>query len=95
MLRNELLFRKLICKHDYQENPDLYKVNCMSEKEMKVNFAILLSGDHEQDADEEVLFPDDYSIFLSCSLDNNDNNTVSHQDETPDEETGDIPLSEP
>ena len=33
MLRNELLFRKLICKHDYQENPALYKVNGMSERE--------------------------------------------------------------
>ena len=56
MLCNELLFYKLICKHDFQENPSLYKVNNMSKAEMKVNLGILLSGEHEKDSNQQTEF---------------------------------------
>ena len=97
MLRNELLFRKLICKHDFQENPELYKVNGMSEKQMKLNLGILLSGNHDQDANEEVSFPDDNSILMSCAT--NDDQSASVDDVREDveiqEESEEIPLNEP
>ena len=58
MLRNEILLRKGMCKRDHREQPDLYIVNNMTVAQMKVNLGILLSGDHEQDCDSDVLFPD-------------------------------------
>ena len=57
------LFRKLICKHDFQENPSLYKVINMSEAEMKVNLGILLSGEHEKDSSLQIEFPDETEIL--------------------------------
>ena len=63
MLHNELLFRKLICKYDFQENPSLYKVNNISEDEMKVNLEILLSEEHEKDCNLQTEFPDETEIL--------------------------------
>ena len=64
ILRNELMFRKLICRRDFQENPSLYKVNKITDTEMKINLGVLLSGDREEDADHIIEFPDE-SAFLS------------------------------
>ena len=94
MLRNEILFRKTISKHDFQESPDLYRVNMMSDREMKLNLGILLSGDHFQDADEEIIFPDERSMLLSCSA-AADDNTVAGVDVEINEEPEEVPLNEP
>ena len=50
-------------KRDYQEFPDLYKVNSKSVAEMKVNLAILLSGDHENDCEENIEFPNEVAML--------------------------------
>ena len=48
---------------DSRENPELYKVNCMTTAQMKVNLGILLLGDHRVDCDAEIKFPDADSMF--------------------------------
>ena len=63
MLRNEILLRKSMSRKDCRENPDLYKVNCMTVAQLKVNLGILLSGEHEVDCDADIMFPDAESMF--------------------------------
>ena len=63
MLRNELLIRKQMCKRDQRENPSLYKVNCMTVTQIKINLGILLSGYHEKDIDNVIQFPDESTML--------------------------------
>lgn len=70
MLCDELLFRKLICRRDFQENPSLYKVNYINDTEMNNNLGVLLSGDHKEDGDDDVEFPDESSILIMLDHDN-------------------------
>ena len=63
MLCNELLLHKLICKHDFQENPRLYKVNNISEAEMKVNLGILFSGEHDKESNQQIEIPNQTEIL--------------------------------
>jgi hypothetical protein len=61
---------------------------------MKLTLRILLSGDHFQDADEEIIFPDERSMLLSCSA-ADDDDTVNGVDVEINEEPKEVPLNEP
>ena len=63
MIQNELLIRKQMCKRDQRENPSLYKVNCMTVTQIKINLGILLSGYHEKDIDNVIQFPDESTML--------------------------------
>ena len=60
---------------------------------MKVNLGILLSGDHEEDTSEDVEFPDEDSILISCSTDLNDDESGDIENNSTDEIS--VPLNEP
>ena len=94
ILPNELLFRKLICRRDYQGHPGLYKVNCMSETEMKINLGILLAGDHEEDSNEDVEFPDESAILSLLDHDAESSDGEKENENITTKQTS-IPLNEP
>ena len=67
MLRNELLLRRDMHAKDSRDHPELYKVNSMSVTQMKVNLAILLSGQHDTGG-LGIVFPDAETMFDELHL---------------------------
>ena len=62
ILKNEILLHKSMTVKYIRENPEFYKINCMTTAQMKVNLGILLSCDHI-DCNAEIAFPDAGSMF--------------------------------
>ena len=55
VLRTEMQYQKILHARDAQERPDRYKVNNLSEDQMKVNLMILLARAESEDG-EHLLF---------------------------------------
>jgi len=63
-LRIELQYQKAIHVRDAQERPELYKVNSLTEDEMKINLMILFSGDSITDSENALFHTEDEIMEL-------------------------------
>ena len=65
VLRLELQLRRHTSSRDFKQNPELYKVNKMSARDMKFNLALMLSdGEDRTDLDEDqISFPSEEEMF--------------------------------
>ena len=62
-LRQEIQYQKLTHKADFEERPDIYKVNGLSEGEMFENLTVLLASDSTTDETTDVLFDSEDKIM--------------------------------
>ena len=63
LLRVEIQFQRLTNSRDFQERPDLYKVNGLNGEEMITNLATLLASDAVANHGEDVMFNSEDQIM--------------------------------
>ena len=84
MLREEISYRRHISTRDFQERPQLYRVNQISVIEMKVNLGVLLTN-AEIDVEETTTLPSEEEIMntlvgedITCQIPHSGN--AGHQE---------------